>query len=74
MSGGGGGGGSSIIAAYMVIRNLLRGGRTSHDDERARLDAEELRQVQYTSMGLEAPELRHEPSTRLSLLRRLLRR
>jgi len=69
-----GGGGPSIIAAYAVIRNFLRPGRTEHDDERAALDAEELREVQYTSMGLPVPEDRHRPTARFAFLRRLLGR
>lgn len=58
---GGGGGGSQILGAYAVIRNLIRTGGVAHEnDERARLDAEELREVEYESMGMAVPE--HQPS------------
>lgn len=59
---GGGGGGSSIIAAYAVVRNLIRTGSLAKaDDERAKLDSEELREVEYESIGMAVPE--HQPTT-----------
>lgn len=58
---GGSGGGSSIIAAYAVVRNLIRTGSAKGDDERAKLDSEELREVEYESMGMAVPE--HQPTT-----------
>lgn len=70
----GGGGGSSIIAAYAVIRNFIRARRTPEDeDARARLDAEELREVEYASMGLPLPEHDATSTPRPTLLQRVLR-
>lgn len=72
---GGGGGGSSIIAAYAVVRNFIRTGRRAkEDDERAELDSEELREVEYASMGLPVSEHPLTPTARSNFLRRLLRR
>ena len=68
-----GGGGSSIFAAYAVVRNLIRPGRAGGEDgERATLDAEELREVEYASMGLPVPES-PMPTARPGRLHRLLR-
>jgi hypothetical protein len=72
---GGGGGGSSIIAAYAAVRALIRTGPPATvDDERAELDSEELREVEYESIGLPVPEHRPKSTGRLSFLRRLIRR
>ena len=71
----GAGGGSSIFAAYAVIRNKIRGGSSANaTPERAALDAEELREVEYETMGMAVPEHQLERRTRSSFLRRLLRR
>ena len=71
---GSGGGGSSIIAAYAVIRYFIRTGRAAkEDDERARLDSEELREVEYASMGRPVQEHPPTPTARSTFLRRLLR-
>jgi hypothetical protein len=51
----GGGGGSQIIAAYAVVRYFIRTGRAP-SAERVKADAEELREVEYASMGLAVPE------------------
>jgi hypothetical protein len=68
----GGGGGSSIIAAYAVVRNLFRSGRKADQSpERAGLDAEELREVEYESMGLPVPEHR-DRSRHASIWQRLV--
>ena len=68
-----GGGGASIIAAYAVIRNFIRACRTpEEEDARARLDAEELREVEYAAMGLPLPEHASEPTARPTFLGRLL--
>jgi hypothetical protein len=72
---GGSGGGSPIIAAYAVVRNLIRTGRAArYDDERARLDAEELREVEYESMGLAVSEHPSARTARSTFPGRLLRR
>jgi hypothetical protein len=71
----GGGGGSSIFAAYAAVRALIRTGPPAKvDDERAELDSEELREVEYESIGLPVPEHQPIPTARLSFLRRLIRR
>ena len=68
-----GGGGVSIIAAWAAVRNFMRGGRKdSQDPERARLDAEELREVEYESMGMQVPPPVASPRT--GPLGRILRR
>jgi hypothetical protein len=68
-----GGGGSSIFAAYAVIRNAILPGRAGDEDgERAALDAEELREVEYTSMGLAVPKP-PMPTVRPGRLQGLLR-
>ena len=69
----GGGGGSSIIAAYAAIRSFLRsGGNADRNPERACLDAEELREVEYESMGLPVPEHR-DLTGRTTIWQRLVR-
>ncbi len=51
------GGGSPIIAAYAVVKAFLQRGRSVDDiEERARLDDEELREVEYEEMGLPLPK------------------
>lgn len=67
-----GGGGVSIIAAWAAVRNFIRPGRRgAQDPERARLDAAELREVEYESMGMQAPSV---ASPRPNFVRRILRR
>ena len=64
-----GGGGVSIIAAWAAVRNFIRGGRGAEvNPQRAALDAEELRDVEYQSMGMEAPS---QPPAHRGWLRRL---
>ena len=64
-----GGGGTSIIAAWAAVRNFVRGGRGAEvDSQRAALDAAELRDVEYQSMGMEAPS---HPRAHRGWLRRL---
>lgn len=71
---GSGGGGSPIIAAYAIVRNLIRTGRAAReDDERAKLDSQELREVEYASMGLTVPEHPLAPDARSTFLGRLRR-
>jgi hypothetical protein len=66
------GGGPPILGAYAVVRNLLRTGRGSKETAaRAALDAEELRDVEYATMGMTAPEHQPVPSAWTRLLRRL---
>jgi hypothetical protein len=66
------GGGSSIIAAYAVIGNAIRRGRAGRvDGARAALDAEELRAVEYASMGLPVPEQPHVSAGRSTIVGRL---
>lgn len=72
---GGAGAGAPIIAAYAVVRNLIRPGRAGNeDDERAKLDAAELREVEYQSMGLPTPRANPQPHGPLSFLGRLFHR
>ncbi len=69
---GGGGGGAPLFGAYAVVRNLLRGGRSPKEDaQRAALDAEELRDVEYESMGMHAPELASTTPASVGLIGRL---
>ena len=66
------GGAPSILGAYAVVRNLIRYGRGAKQrDERARLDSEELREVEYATMGLALPEHQPTPAVRSTGLGRL---
>jgi hypothetical protein len=69
---GGGGGGSPIFGAYAVIRNRFRAGTSGKlNDERAELDAEELREVEYESMGIAVPEHKATPPARSGVFSRV---
>lgn len=71
----GGSGGSSIYAAYAAVRALIRTSPPAKvDHERAELDSEELREVEYESIGQPVPGHQPASSARLSFLRRLNRR
>jgi hypothetical protein len=66
------GGGPPILGAYAVVRNLIRTPRSASDaSARARLDAEELREVEYAAMGLHVPGHPAAPAARSTLLDRL---
>ena len=65
--------GHAIIKALGRDQETRAGARDAAVD-RAALDEEELREVEYASMGLPLPVHPMEPRRRRSILRRLLRR